>query len=64
MNDLIPANNVIFAFVAGFIVTVVLHYSSQLGYTPSPDVANALPGGVALAIAHAWDMWTGENKPK
>ncbi len=60
--QLMPANNVLFAFVGGFIATVLLHFAKQYGYEPSEDIANALPAGIALFIAHAWDMYTGENK--
>jgi hypothetical protein len=60
--QLTPANNVIFAFVGGLLATVLLHIAKQYGYVPGEDIASALPAGIALFMAHAWDVYTGDNK--
>lgn len=60
--QLLPANNVLFAFAGGFITEIVLHYAEKYGYVPNPDIAQALPGGISLALAHLWDVVSGDNK--
>lgn len=61
MRSFMPAPNVIFAFFGGLITWAVLAVCAHFGYTPSPDVANGLPYATALALAHAWDVYTGDN---
>ena len=57
-----PANNVLLAFVAGLISTLLLHHAKTLGYDVQPDVSNALPGAIALIVAHVYDVISGNNK--
>lgn len=59
----LPANNVIFGFAGGLIAAVVQRYASKWGYDAPDSIANALPGAIAIVLAHAWDVYTGENKP-
>lgn len=60
---LTPAPNILFAFGAGLMSTILLHYARNWGYVPDDDIASALPGAIALALAHGYDMITGDNKP-
>ena len=62
MGNYTPSNNIIFAFLAGFDTTLLLHFCASYGYTPSPDIAAALPAAIALLMAHIWDIVTGDNK--
>lgn len=56
-----PATNVIFALIAGILSTLALRLASSLGYDAPEDVANALPGAIALLVAHLWDIHTGQT---
>ena len=58
-----PATNIIFAFISYVIAGVAVYYAQHLpGVNIPQSVADALPGGLAVAVAHGWDVWTGDNK--
>jgi len=59
-----PANNVIAAAVAAVITPIALHVLTSYGITLPADASNALPGAIAVIVAHVWDCWSGDNKPK
>lgn len=59
-----PASNIQAATVAGFIAVCVLHTCQANGIVIPPDVADALPGVLAILVAHLWDCLSGDNKPK
>lgn len=63
MANLIPASNVQAATIAGFIAVLIEHVCSANGIVIPPDVADALPSVLVIAVAHIWDMATGANKP-
>lgn len=58
-----PANNVTAGAFGGFVAVLVLHVCAANNIVIPPDVADALPYAFAVAIAHLYDMFTGENKP-
>lgn len=62
MANIVPATNIQAAAVAGFITTLILHVCAANGIVIPPDVADALPGVLALLVAHISDMVTGDNK--
>ena len=57
-----PANNVLFGFFGGIIAFALMHYAKLFGYDVPTDISTALPAAVSVAMAHGWDVWTGENK--
>jgi len=57
-----PAANVIFAFIGGCIAYAAVWTARHYGYDVPGDIGSALPGAVAIALAHGWDMVTGDNK--
>lgn len=64
MANLIPASNVQAAAVAGFVALLVEHLCAANNIVLPPDVSGALPGFLAIVVAHAWDLCTGGNKPR
>jgi uncharacterized membrane protein len=58
-----PANNIQLAAVAGFTALLVEHLCQANGITIPTDIADALPGVMAILVAHLYDLFTGENKP-
>lgn len=62
MANLTPASNIQAATIAGFISVLVLHVCAANDIIIPPDVADALPGVLAVLTAHIWDMVTGGNK--
>lgn len=63
MSNLLPAQNIQAAAVAGVIMTTLQHALSTYGYSLSPDVANGLTALVTVLVAHAWDVLTGQGTP-
>lgn len=61
--NLAPAGNVTAGAFGGFVAVLVLHICAANNIVIPPDVADALPYAFAMAIAHGYDMITGENKP-
>lgn len=61
MANFVPATNVQVAAVAGFIAVLVEHLCEANGIVIPPDVSSALPGVLAVIVAHVWDMATGGN---
>lgn len=61
MANLTPASNIQAATVAGFIAVCVLHVCQANGIIIPQDVADALPGVLAIIVAHVWDVLNGEN---
>lgn len=57
------APNVQAAAIAAVIAPIILHVFSAYGMSLPPDAAAALPGAIAVIVAHVWDVATGENKP-
>lgn len=57
------APNVQAAAIAAVIAPIILHVLTQYGLTLPPDAEDALPGAVAVVVAHVWDLCTGGNKP-
>lgn len=57
-----PATNVIFGFLGGCLAYGLLQAAKHFGYECPPDIADGLPAASALAIAHVWDMYSGDNK--
>lgn len=62
MANLVPAQNVQAATVAGFITVLILHTCAANDIIIPPDVADALPGLIAVIVAHVYDMCTGGNQ--
>ena len=55
MANLNVASNVQAATVAGFIAVCVLHVCQANGIVIPPDVAEALPGALAVLVAYIHD---------
>lgn len=56
------APNVQLAAIATFIALCIEHTFAASGHTLPPDISAALPGVTAIVTAHAYDLFTGENK--
>lgn len=63
MASIPVAQNVQAATIAGFLAVLLEHVCSANGIVIPPDVADALPSVLVIAVAHLWDCMTGENKP-
>lgn len=59
-----PASNIQAATVAAFLAVCVLHICAANNIIIPPDIADALPGVLAIVVAHIYDLATGDNKPK
>lgn len=64
MTSLKPASNVIAATVAGAISGASDHLMVRYGVNISPDSQVALTVGIMTAVAHLWDVVTGQNVPQ
>lgn len=62
MPNMIPATNIQAAAIAGLVVTLIEHVCAANGINIPSDVSDALPGLLALIVAHIADMITGDNK--
>ena len=59
MVNLLPCNNIIAGGTAALVTAVASHYQVQIGFAIPPETAAA----VGLVVAHAWDVFTGQNVP-
>lgn len=62
--NITPATNVQVAAIAGFIAVLVEHICKANAIIIPDDVSTAMPGAIAVLVAHIWDVCTGDNKPK
>lgn len=60
-NSLIPAQNVTYAGLAACVTGLLVHFAASQGYNLPPDVQTAITGLVAVLVAHAVDLLTGQN---
>lgn len=59
-----PANNVLISFFAGLVTVILLHYAKRMGYNVPQDISDGLSAAIVVALAHACDLFTGDNKRK
>lgn len=62
MANIAPASNVQAAAFAGFISVMVLHVCAANDIIIPADVADSLPGAIAVLVVHIWDCWQGTNR--
>jgi hypothetical protein len=62
MSNLPVASNIQAATVAGFIAVLTEHLCTANGIIIPQDVSAALPGFLAIVVAHVWDCVQGTNK--
>lgn len=62
LSDLKPQQNVLLGYLSGLAAYALLLIASSIGYEVPVYIANGLPYAIGIAMAHAWDIYTGENK--
>ncbi len=61
MVSLKPSDNVVAASIAGAVAGISDHLAVKYGFAISPDAQIAITVGVMTAVAHVWDVITGQN---